>query len=155
MRKEAIDNVRRTIEGKRKTITMYRSVPSSVKEGNFRNGDWVTPSKKYAIDNAEIHGWGKDYHIIEQEVPVDEVWFDGNDIAEWGYGREEDYVNDTDFAYKNTKNNRKLLDVITRDDEGNIIPPSRRFNSSETDERYQKTNKATKPSKEEVVCVMQ
>lgn len=151
MRKEAIDNVRRTIEGKRKTITMYRSVPSSVKEGNFRNGDWVTPSKKYAIDNAEIHGWGKDYHIIEQEVPVDEVWFDGNDIAEWGYGREEDYVNDTDFAYKNTKNNRKLLDVITRDDEGNIIPPSRRFNSSETDERYQKTNKATKPSKEEVV----
>lgn len=151
MRKEAIENVRKAIDSKRKTITMYRSVPSSVKEGKFRNGDWITPSKKYAIDNAEIHGWGKDYRIIEQEVPVDEVWFDGNDIAEWGYGREEDYANDTDFAYKNTKNNRKLLDVITRDDEGNIISPSRRFNSSETDERYQKANKATQPSKEEIV----
>ena len=150
MRKEAIENVRKAIDSKRKTITMYRSVPSSVKEGKFRNGDWITPSKKYAIDNAEIHGWGKDYRIIEQEVPVDEVWFDGNDIAEWGYGREEDYANDTDFAYKNTKNNRKLLDVITRDNEGNIIPPSKRFNSNVSDERYQKSDKATKPTKEEV-----
>lgn len=140
MRKEAIDNVRKAIDSKRKTITMYRSVPSSVKEGKFRNGDWITPSRKYAEDNAELHGWGKDYRVIEQEVPVDEVWFDGNDIAEWGYGREEDYVNDTDFAYKNTKNNRKLLDVITRDDEGNIIPPSKRFNSNKADERYQKGN---------------
>lgn len=151
MRKEAIENVRDVIENGRNTITMYRSVPSSVKEGKFRNGDWITPSRKYAEDNAELHGWGKDYRVIEQEVPVDEVWFDGNDIAEWGYGREEDYVNDTDFAYKNTKNNRKLLDVITRDDEGNIIPPSKRFNSNKADERYQKANKATQPSKEEVV----
>ena len=140
MRKEAIENVRDVIENGRNTITMYRSVPSSVKEGKFRNGDWITPSRKYAEDNAELHGWGKDYRVIEQEVPVDEVWFDGNDIAEWGYGREEDYVNDTDFAYKNTKNNRKLLDVITRDDEGNIIPPSKRFNSNKADERYQKGN---------------
>ena len=140
MRKEAIENVRDVIENGRNTITMYRSVPSSVKEGKFRNGDWITPSRKYAEDNAELHGWGKDYRVIEQEVPVDEVWFDGNDIAEWGYGREEDYVNDTDFAYKNTKNNRKLLDVITRDDEGNIIPPSKRFNSNNADERYQKGN---------------
>ncbi len=140
MRKEAIENVRDVIENGRNTITMYRSVPSSVKEGKFRNGDWITPSRKYAEDNAELHGWGKDYRVIEQEVPVDEVWFDGNDIAEWGYGREEDYVNDTDFAYKNTKNNRKSLDVITRDDEGNIIPPSKRFNSNKADERYQKGN---------------
>ena len=140
MRKEAIENVRDVIENGRNTITMYRSVPSSVKEGKFRNGDWITPSRKYAEDNAELHGWGKDYRVIEQEVPVDEVWFDGNDIAEWGYGREEDYVNDTDFAYKNTKNNRKLLDVITRDNEGNIIPPSKRFNSNKADERYQKGN---------------
>ena len=140
MRKEAIENVRDAIENGRNTITMYRSVPSSVQEGKFRNGDWITPSRKYAEDNAEIHGWGKDYRIIEQKVSVDDVWFDGNDIAEWGYGREKDYVNDTDFAYKNTENNRKLLDVVTRDDEGNIISPSKRFNSDKADERYQKGN---------------
>lgn len=136
MRKEAIDNVRNAIQKKAKTITMYRSVPSDVKEGSFRNGDWVTPSRAYAVDNAKLHGWGDDYNIIEQKVPVDDVWFDGNDIAEWGYGREEDYINDTDFAYKNSKNNKKLLDAVTYDDNGNVIPLSQRFNEKNKDVRY-------------------
>ena len=151
MRKEAIDNVRNAIQKKSKAITMYRSVPSDVKEGKFRNGDWVTPSRAYAVDNANLHGWGDDYNIIEQKVPVDDVWFDGNDIAEWGYGREEDYVNDTDFAYKNTKNNRKLLDAVTYDDKGNVIPLSQRFNSRKSDERYQKGSSALKPTRQEEV----
>ena len=136
MRKEAIDNVRNAIQKKTKTITMYRSVPSDVKEGSFRNGDWVTPSRAYAVDNAKLHGWGDDYNIIEQKVPVDDVWFDGNDIAEWGYGREEDYINDTDFAYKNSKNNKKLLDAVTYDDNGNVIPLSQRFNEKNNDVRF-------------------
>lgn len=136
MRKEAIDNVRNAIQKKSETITMYRSVPSDVKEGSFRNGDWVTPSRAYAVENAKVHGWGDNFNIIEQKVPVDEIWWDGNDIAEWGYGREEDYVNDTDFAYKNTKNNRKLLDAVTYDDNGNVIPLSQRFNENNADARY-------------------
>lgn len=136
MRKEAIDNVRNAIQKKSETITMYRSVPSDVKEGSFRNGDWVTPSRAYAVDNAKVHGWGDNFNIIEQKVPVDEIWWDGNDIAEWGYGREEDYINDTDFAYKNTKNNRKLLDSVTYDDNGNVIPLSQRFNENNADVRY-------------------
>lgn len=151
MRKEAIDNVRNAIQKKSETITMYRSVPSDVKEGSFRNGDWVTPSRAYAVDNAKIHGWGDNFNIIEQKVPVDEIWWDGNDIAEWGYGREEDYVNDTDFAYKNTKNNRKLLDAVTYDDKGNVIPLSQRFNSRKSDERYQKGSSALKPTHQEEV----
>lgn len=136
MRKEAIENVRNAIQKNSKTITMYRSVPADVKEGSFRNGDWVTPSRSYAVDNAKVHGWGDNYNIIEQKVPVDEIWWDGNDIAEWGYGREEDYVNDTDFAYKNTKNNRKLLDAVTYDDNGNVIPLSQRFNEKNKDVRF-------------------
>lgn len=136
MRKEAIDNVRNAIQKKAKTITMYRSVPSNVKEGSFRNGDWVTPSRAYAVDNAKVHGWGDNYNIIEQKVPVDEVWWDGNDIAEWGYGREEDYINDTDFAYKNSKNNKKLLDAVTYDDKGNVISLSQRFNEKNKDVRF-------------------
>lgn len=136
MRKEAIDNVRNAIQKKSETITMYRSVPSDVKEGSFRNGDWVTPSRSYAVDNAKVHGWGNNYNIIEQKVPVDEIWWDGNDIAEWGYGREDDYVNDTDFAYRNTKNNRKLLNAVTYDDNGNVIPLSQRFNEKNKDVRF-------------------
>lgn len=151
MRKEAIDNVRNAIQKKSEAITMYRSVPSDVKEGSFRNGDWVTPSRAYAVENAKVHGWGDNFNIIEQKVPVDEIWWDGNDIAEWGYGREEDYANDTDFAYKNTKNNRKLLDAVTYDDKGNVIPLSQRFNSRKSDERYQKGSSALKPTRQEEV----
>lgn len=149
-RKEAILNVRKTIQSKGDTITMYRSVPSSVKEDSFRNGDWVTPSKQYAIDNAAVHGWGDDYRIIEQEVPTNEVWWDGNDIAEWGYGREEDYVNDKDFAYKNTANNKKLLDAVTYDDDGKVIPLSKRFNESIKDIRYQDVSEKKALTMEEV-----
>lgn len=146
-RREAIENIRQAIQSKSDTITMYRSVPSDVKEGSFRNGDWVTPSYGYAVDNASVHGWGDNYRIIEQKVSVDEIWWDGNDIAEWGYGNEQDYVQDKDYAYKNTKNNRKSLDAVTYDNDGNIIPLSKRFNEAVDDVRYQKSGQANSPTK--------
>lgn len=146
-RREAIENIRQAIQSKSDTITMYRSVPSDVKEGSFRNGDWVTPSYGYAVDNASVHGWGDNYRIIEQKVSVDEIWWDGNDIAEWGYGNEQDYVQDKDYAYKNTKNNRKLLDAVTYDNDGNIIPLSKRFNEAIEDVRYQRSSQIASPAK--------
>mgnify|MGYP000953103540 CR=1 FL=1 len=136
-RKEAIENLRNVFQNKRQTITMYRSVPSSIKEGSFRNGDWVTPSYAYAVENARVHGWGNNYRIIEQKVPISDVWFDGNDIAEFGYGNENDFINDKDYLYSNTKNNRKLPDAITYDDKGNVIPLSKRFNKAKSDTRFQ------------------
>lgn len=149
-RREAIENIRQAIQSKSDTITMYRSVPSEVKEGSFRNGDWVTPSYGYAVDNANVHGWGDNYRIIEQKVSVDEIWWDGNDIAEWGYGNEQDYVQDKDYAYKNTKNNRKSLDAVTYDNDGNIIPLSKRFNDALADVRYQRSGQTVSPAKVEV-----
>ena len=136
-RKEAIENLRNVFQNKRQTITMYRSVPSSIKEGSFRNGDWVTPSYAYAVENARVHGWGNNYRIIEQKVPIADVWFDGNDIAEFGYGNENDFTNDKDYLYSNTKNNRKLPDAVTYDDKGNVIPLSKRFNKAKSDPRFQ------------------
>ena len=118
--------------GKKPKIKVYRAVPSTVKEGKLRNGDWVTPSKKY----AEMHGNHRlegDYRIIEQEVSAEDLWWDGNDINEWGYDDGNSY------AYRNTKNNRKLYELITRDDEGRIIPLSERFNSRREDVRYRLT----------------
>ena len=125
-------------------IKVYRAVPISVKEGKLRNGDWVTPSRKY----AEMHGNSRlegKYRIIEDEVPAKELWFDGNDIREWGYD------NGKNYRYKNVKNNRKLNDLVTRDDKGNIIPPSMRFNSRKADERYQKADSITSPTHREVI----
>lgn len=123
---KAIDEVR---NGKDPMVKVYRAVPKSIKEGKLRNGDWVTPSRKY----AEMHGDNRlegDYRIIEQEVPASQLWWDGNDINEWGFDDGKGY------AYRNTKNNRKLNDLITRDDKGNIIPLSQRFNARKADVRY-------------------
>jgi site-specific DNA-cytosine methylase len=110
-------------------VKVYRAVPASVKEGKLRNGDWVTPSKKY----ADIHGNNRlegKYRIIEDEVPATQLWWDGNDANEFGFDDGKAY------KYKNAKNNRKLNDLVTYDDEGDVIPPSKRFNSRKSDIRF-------------------
>lgn len=110
-------------------VKVYRAVPTSVKEGKLRNGDWVTPSKKY----AEMHGTNRldgKYRIIEDEVPATQLWWDGNDANEFGFDDGKEY------KYKNAKNNRKLNDLVTYDDKGDVIPPSKRFNSRKQDIRF-------------------
>ena len=136
----AIDEVKSGKKGVK--VKVYRTVPTSVKEGKLRNGDWVTPSRKYAEMHGESRLDGK-YRIIETEVPVKELWWDSNDVNEWGYD------NGKSYRYKNAKNNRKLSDLVTRDDKGNVIPPSKRFNSRKADERYQKTDGTTEMSERE------
>lgn len=110
-------------------VKVYRAVPTSVKESKLRNGDWVTPSKKY----AEMHGTNRlegKYRIIEDEVPANQLWWDGNDANEFGFDDGKEY------KYKNAKNNRKLNDLVTYDDKGDVIPPSKRFNSRKSDIRF-------------------
>ena len=142
MRKEAIQNLRYVRDRVRNgendvTITIYRSVPVGIEETELRNGDWVTPSRSYAEGNASVHegipDWKNGYRIIEQDVPIDHLWWDGNDIAEWGYdnGKEE--------AYKNTIYNRKLLEV-TYDENGVLIPLSKRFDDTNSDIRFRITD---------------
>lgn len=121
-------------------VKVYRAVPTSVKEGKLRNGDWVTPSKKY----AEMHGDNRldgKYRIIEDEVPANQLWWDGNDVNEFGFDDSKEY------RYKNAKNNRKLNDLITYDNKGNVIPPSKRFNSRKSDIRF-----SLKEEKEKIVA---
>lgn len=142
MRKEAIQNLRYVRDRVRNgendvTITIYRSVPVGIEETELRNGDWVTPSRSYAEGNASVHegipDWENGYRIIEQDVPIDHLWWDGNDIAEWGYdnGKEE--------VYKNTIYNRKSLEV-TYDENGVLIPLSKRFDDTNSDIRFRITD---------------
>lgn len=121
---DAIKNGKKDVK-----VKVYRAVPTSVKEGKLRNGDWVTPSKKY----AEMHGTNRlegKYRIIEDEVPANQLWWDGNDANEFGFDDGKAY------KYKNAKNNRKLNDLVTYDDKGDVIPPSKRFNSRKQDIRF-------------------
>ena len=118
-------------------ITVYRAVPRDIKGKQLESdGQWVTPSRYY----AKLHGEGRlegKYRIIEQSVPVTELWWDGNDANEWGFddGRHS--------VYKNVPNNRKLTDAVTYDDDGNIIPLSKRFTQNNPDIRYQDNDPET------------
>ena len=125
--KDALDDIKNGEKDVK--VKVYRAVPTSVKEGKLRNGDWVTPSKKYAEMHGDNRLEGK-YRIIEDEVPANQLWWDGNDVNEFGFDDGKEY------RYKNAKNNRKLNDLITYDNKGNVIPPSKRFNSRKSDIRF-------------------
>ena len=140
----AIDAIKNGEKGVK--VKVYRAVPTSVKEGKLRNGDWVTPSKKY----AEMHGNGRlegKYRIIEDEVPANELWWDGNDGNEWGFDDGRGY------KYKNVENNRKLNDLVTRDDNGEIIPPSKRFDENVEDVRFRETEPKTLKGEEALAAL--
>ena len=134
---EAIKNGEKDVK-----IKVYRAVPTSVKEGKLRNGDWVTPSRKY----ADIHGNNRlegKYRIIEDEVPATQLWWDGNDANEFGFDDGKEY------KYKNAKNNRKLNDLVTYDNKGDVIPPSKRFNSRKSDVRFHRVTEVKSPIMEQ------
>lgn len=126
---ESIRNLMNVVKNKERRIKMYRAVDASIKENKFRNGDWITPSREYAERHIGLQEW-KNGRVIEEEVSVDDIWWNGDDINEWGFDDGKGY------AYKNVRNNRKLDDLITRDDNGNVIAPSERFNSRKSDLRF-------------------
>ena len=83
----AISNIIRAIKAgiNNRTITAYRAVPKDVKINKLIDGDWVTFSKEYAVGHGESRFGKKEYRIIKQEVDPKYLWWDGNDINEWGY----------------------------------------------------------------------
>lgn len=120
--------IKTAIESKSQKMWVYRSVPKDVKDDHIRNGDWVSPSREYAkLEGESIPGG---YKIIAQRASLKDLWWDVNSINEIGYDDGKEY------AYKNTKNNRKLLDAVTYDDEGNVIPLSKRFNSRKSEPKF-------------------
>ena len=88
---ESLDAIREIIRAEKagisKKIKVYRTVPKNVADTKLKNRDWVSPSKTYAVNHGE-HRFGEgEYKIISQEVAPDELWWDGNDIREWGYDK--------------------------------------------------------------------
>jgi hypothetical protein len=81
---ESYRAIRSVLDGKAKSLIAYRTVPKDLPVDTIGNGEWITFSRRY----AEGHGNNRfdgDYKIIELEVTPDQVWWDGNDINEWGY----------------------------------------------------------------------
>ena len=125
----SIRNLSSVIRQGKRTIRMYRAVDSKIKENSFRNGDWVTPSREYAEKHIDLQSW-ESGRIIEQEVSIDDIWWNGDDINEWGYDN-----GDTSELYSNTPNNVKTSE-ITYDDEGRLIPISKGYDENNPDSRY-------------------
>ena len=117
-------------QGKKALVTVFRAVPNDIKGTKLENRDWVTPSKTYAVDHGEARFGEGEYRIIKESIPAENLFWDGNDIREWGKDDGKDY------AYKNTKNNRKLIDPVTYDENGNVIPLSQRFNPRSANINY-------------------
>lgn len=132
--KQAIESMERMVAiGKpaRAYMVVYRAVDKTVntKETGFRNGDWVTPSREYAVNEGLMNQNG--YRIIADRVDINNLYWDGNSIAELGYDDGKNY------AYADTANYRKLLDPVTYDYYGAIIPLSKRFKRRNYDVRFE------------------
>lgn len=80
-------------------VTIYRAVPNNDKIKDINKGDFVTLSKKYAeLHAASGYGeYGNDKgKILEKKVKVKDIYWDQNDVNEFGYFpiKEENTVED-------------------------------------------------------------
>lgn len=77
----------RRVEGRPNAFcTVYRAVDKGVK--SILPGDWVTPSRAYAVRHAKNNITGPS-SILSKTVHARDLFTDGNSILEWGYHPQE------------------------------------------------------------------
>lgn len=112
-------------------VTIYRAYPKGT-GGTITNGDWVTIVRDYAVEHGEANLDG-DYQIVSKDVKAKEVFTNADSLLEQGYDNGlSEVVND--------KKKIKLDELITYDDDGKIIPLSKRFNPRKNDVRFSRAN---------------
>jgi hypothetical protein len=68
----------------------YRAVPKGSQQ-YLQHGDWVTPSKEYAVEHGES-ALGGNYDIIRRRVPAKALVTDANSPYEFGYDRAQTFA---------------------------------------------------------------
>ena len=112
-------------------VTIYRAYPKGT-GGTITNGDWVTIVRDYAVEHGEANLDG-DYQIVSKDVKAKEIFTNADSLLEQGYDNGlSEVVND--------KKKIKLDELITYDDDGKIIPLSKRFNPRKNDVRFSRSN---------------
>ena len=112
-------------------VTIYRAYPKGT-GSTITNGDWVTIVRDYAVEHGEANLDG-DYQIVSKDVKAKEIFTNADSLLEQGYDNGlSEVVND--------KKKIKLDELITYDDDGNIIPLSKRFNPRKNDVRFSRAN---------------
>ena len=112
-------------------VTIYRAYPKGT-GGTITNGDLVTIVRDYAVEHGEANLDG-DYQIVSKDVKAKEIFTNADSLLEQGYDNGlSEVVND--------KKKIKLDELITYDDDGKIIPLSKRFNPRKNDVRFSRAN---------------
>lgn len=131
MDRKAWDILKRIKDKPDDTVTIYRAYPKGT-GGTITNGDWVTIVRDYAVEHGEAN-LGGDYQIVSKDVKASEVFTNADSLLEQGYDNGlSEVVND--------KKKIKLDELITYDDDGKIIPLSKRFNPRKNDVRFSRAN---------------
>ena len=77
-------------------VIIYRAVPNSEDITEINSGDFITISKRYA-DLHAAGGYGRDGtdkgKVLEKTVKVKEIYWDQNDVNEFGYFPKEESTN--------------------------------------------------------------
>lgn len=86
------DKINRLRGKPKKMILIYRAIPHGLRGAKINRGDWVTLSKKYAMDHGRSALNGK-YRILTKIANAEDVYTNGDSWHEWGYdpprGREQ------------------------------------------------------------------
>lgn len=86
------DKINRLRGKPKKMILIYRAIPHGLRGAKINRGDWVTLSKKYAMDHGRSALNGK-YRILTKIANAEDVYTNGDSWHEWGYdpprGRED------------------------------------------------------------------
>lgn len=132
-------------------VTIYRAVPNDPNITTINEGDFVTLSPTY----AKLHG-GSGYgrsgdepgKVISQKVKVKDIYWDGNDVNEFGYfpASKADAGINRDIIAMNIKANSALAKMfeaagVTQDSPVNDIEPvlQRAVKSGNLDQRVMNT----------------
>lgn len=88
MDREIISKLQRYRNKPDEMVKIYRAVPTEVFQKRGASaidpGDWVTPSRKYAVEHGETYLGGK-YKIQVKMVPAKTLFTDANSPYEFGY----------------------------------------------------------------------
>jgi hypothetical protein len=64
-------------------VKIYRAVPKDAPVTHIQHGDWVSPSRAYAVGHGESSLRGN-YKILEGEVPAKTLFTNGDSPYEFG-----------------------------------------------------------------------
>lgn len=125
---EAASIIHRVRDNPDAVVTMYRAVPADAPDTIF-NGDWVSITRGYAQTHGESHLHG-DFKILEMDVPAKHLYTDANSLQEWGFD------NGLPMLRSELQGDQRSGELVVHDDNGDIVPLSRRFNDTPASVQY-------------------